>query len=106
MIEGLHVDVPAAEVKEAFRRRIEHHTERLAIHRRQLELLREAMGGDAREARGSGRNPIDEQQEKVTEHSDAIAYCSFMHDHLVADETYRLKEGEVFKLGIKGASRY
>lgn len=107
MIEGLHVDVPTAEIKEAFRRRAEHHTERLAVHKRQLELLMSAIDvSDRNLARGSGRSPIDEQEAKVKEHADAIAYCTFMSDHLVPGEIYRLEEGEIYKLGIRGASRF
>lgn len=104
MIQGLQLDVRAEELIERLDARIAHHRSRAASYEAQLDKLAEVQA-DPEEAddpiralrHGSPREGLDR---KFREHRDRAAFLTFLREHIVSGEIYRLEESDLRTLEI------
>lgn len=107
MIEGLHADVPSAELRELCLSqalfhdgRAEFYTEHAAAMKKLAEAT-SAVGGQPSLQQYSGRSPNwEDMANKAREHSSAARHLRFLAEHLVPTEVYRLGHSDLAKLGI------
>src|SRR5262245_7646606 len=105
MIEGLHVDVTSDELKKLLVGRLKYHEEKIALYTQQREKLVEAEKLLAEEAAqmskfSGSRTPLDSVEESLKQHRRQVIYYKFMAEHVVLNETYRLHENDLSRLGI------
>jgi hypothetical protein len=96
MINGIHCDVSCDEMRALLEERIVHHQEKVSFYSRSASEL-EANGlGET----GHSRDPLRDIREKAAEHGRKVAFLTFIREHLVAGETYRLSESDLHHLGF------
>ena len=104
MIEGLHVDVSAAELKELLLGRLKYHDDKVSHYEKQLGEMEKIDRALAEEAevfsKTSTASPKKSLEQAVQKHKDQTIYYRFMSTHLVMNETYRLSEADLTRLGI------
>lgn len=104
MIEGIKIDIPATELKALLKGRLEYHQERKAFYQKQYDLMAEAAKGDEERRSTLGKvsnsTPLESMQSSIEKHHNNIVYYTFLHDHVVPNETYRLEESDLLRLGI------
>lgn len=105
MIQGFQVDVHSAELVERLDGRIAHHRSRAASYEAQLGRLAEVQTDaddedDPVRAFRQGGSPREGLERKFREHRDRVAFLSFLREHVVPTETYRLDEGDLRTLEI------
>jgi hypothetical protein len=99
MIEGLKLDVKAEELATRLDERIAAHTAKVEAYAAQLERLGD-LGPDPSdddvmsELRGRG-SPRRSLERKHQEHRERVALLTFVRDHLVAGEVYRLDDQDL-----------
>jgi hypothetical protein len=96
MIEGIHCDVGAEEMRERLAERIAYHQSKVEFYSRSAKEL--ADNGLAET--GHSRDPARDIREKATEHQRHVGFLSFIREHLVPGETYRLGEQDMRRLGF------
>jgi len=100
MIEGLKLDIGAEELVQRLQERITYHRSKAESYGAQLEKLGEIQtpGEDEEDivsltrGRESPRLTIER---KVKEHLDRAAILTFLRDHIVPGEVYRLNEHDL-----------
>ena len=102
MIEGIKIELASAELREHLGGRAEHHRKKAESYEGQVVGLKEVADGD--EVRFHSANVVDTLQNKVREHRSKAALFSFLAEHLIPDETYRLSENDLTRIEI--VSRY
>ncbi len=103
MIEGLQIDVKSAELKSILQDRHKHHEEKAKGYRNQAAELRKVMKDieeDRAHSKVSSATPAEQMDRKASEHANKAVYFKFMIDHVVQDDTYRLKQEDLLRLGI------
>lgn len=105
MIEGLHIDVPGAEVRELLQKRATYFQERHRFYVQQLAQLETALGpADLAAGRfnvsSMRSDPRDALKSKVRQHARSLRYTRFLADHSIVGETYRLSTSDLERLGI------
>lgn len=105
MIEGLHVDVPSAELKELLIKRLHHHESRISFYTKQLaeiEKVDDALRAEAQQYSkvSNASGPVDSIRTSIQRHKDQCIYYRFVSEHLVPGETYRLEESDLRRLGF------
>jgi hypothetical protein len=101
MIEGLKLDVKADELVRLLNERIAHHQNRANTYEAQLRKL-SAIQDDSdndeedvvAELRGRG-SALHGVERKLRDHSDRAGVLTFVRDHIVRDEVYRLTEEDL-----------
>ena len=99
MIEGLKLDVRAEELKTRIGARIAEHQARVDAYARQLKRLAdiepEPDDDDVvSEIRGGG-SPRSAVERKHQQHSERVSLLTFLRDHLVEGEVYRLSQEDL-----------
>lgn len=104
MIEGIHVDVLADEMKELLLGRKVHHEKKLSLYKQQLESMLATEAALKEETLSVGKfsnaSPIKTMEESVERHTSCIAFYDFLAKHVVTGETYRLGQDDLRQLGI------
>lgn len=104
MIEGLQLDVTANELTERLEGRIAHHRSRATAYEAQLGKLAEVQtdGDDDDDPirRFRDGSPREGLERKLRTHRDRATYLTFLRDHIVPKETYRLDEDDLETLEI------
>ena len=104
MIQGLQLDISAEELIERLDARIAHHRSRAAFYEAQLGKLAEVetAADDEDDPIQSLRHgsPRDGLERKLRDHRDRAAFLTFLRDHIVPKETYRLEERDLRTLEI------
>jgi hypothetical protein len=104
MIQGIQLDVTAAELIERLGDRIAHHRSRAAACEAQLETLAgvetETYSADESIARIRFGSPREGLRERLREHRARAAFLTFLRDHLVPNETYRLTERDLRTIDV------
>jgi len=105
MIEGLQIDLKSAELKDMLAGRLKYHEDKLANYKGQLAKLEEMDAVLGEEERRIGKmsssgDPKQGMRDGIRKHSDQIIYYTFMVAHVVPNETYRLKEDDLRRLGL------
>jgi hypothetical protein len=110
MITGLHVDVPSAELKILLQKRLEHHQSKVRLYQEQVEKMQQVNAALQQEAegfhKGSTRSPEESLRESILKHENHAIYYRFMAEHVIPDETYRLNEQDLMRLGIDSRSAW
>lgn len=106
MIEGLQIDLSSEELKTQLTSRADYHKEKAEFYKKQVEDFRKAHESLAPELQYSNtmNSPVNNLEAKVEEHQKKSSIFSFMSEHLVLNETYRLSENDLNRLEI--ISRY
>lgn len=107
MIEGLKIDIKAAELQKLLVDRLNHNKERLAYWQAQRKHIETAMGPLAEEVKdaysklgSSSQSPLTTADNNIANHRKQILFYGFTSEHLVQDETYRLSEDDLSRIGI------
>ncbi len=101
MIEGLKLDVRAEELVRRLEERIAYHRSKAEAYGAQIEKLGEipSIGEEEEDdvvALTRGReSPRISLERKVKEHVDRAAILTFLRDHIVPGEVYRLSEQDL-----------
>ncbi len=90
MINGLHVDVSAKELREHLAVRAEYHVKKAKWYKSQAAAL--TQGGAAT---GMSNDPVRSLEESEQRHREKAAYFRFMERHIVQNETYRLSQDDL-----------
>lgn len=108
MIQGLHFDISSEELGTVLQTRIDQCEKKIQMFEaqaeKQAELTRELGKGDVEMPKFSGDQATN-LQAKAEEYKQKKKEYSFLKDHLINGETYRLDRGDLNYLGIV-ASRY
>lgn len=107
LIQGLHIDVSAAELKGLLEKRVEYHAHKTEIYERQLADLTKIDKTMADEAEEQGKytnntNAADAMKRTVKDHRDQGTFMKFLAAHIVTGATYRLAEADLQRIGVKG----
>ncbi len=101
MIEGLKLDVKAEELVRSLAERIRYHRSKAESYSAQIDKLGEvaSIGEEEEEdviafTRGH-ESPRTSLERKVKEHVERAAILTFLRDHLVPGEVYRLSEQDL-----------
>jgi hypothetical protein len=104
MINGLHIDVQGAELRDLLKGRLEYHERRAREYADQLVRLESLQQNMERELgaiqKTSNASPIDSVKQALTRHKNQVVYYKFVSDHVNLSETYRLSENELERIGI------
>ena len=104
MIQGLYIDVPSTELKTMLEGRLKYHQEKVVMYKNQLDGLVKLEASLDEEARQLGKTstatPKESMQQAIKKHGDQVIYYKFMAEHVVPNETYRLGEAELQRLGV------
>lgn len=100
MITGLHVDIPGNEVKTLLEKKAERHAERLSVHKQNLKQIED--GPRERRYLASGPDPADHARQAIDRHRYQLDLCTFMAEHVVVNEIYRVSHADLATLGFKG----
>lgn len=105
MIQGLQIDVKGSELKTMFENRLKYHADKATALQGNLEKLSDIEKTMDAEAESIGKfsnaSPRSSLETTIKKHKDQTIYYKFMVDHVVVDETYRLAEADLYKLGIQ-----
>ncbi len=105
MIEGLKVDVRAGEIVDRLDERIRYHRARVECSEQQLAKTA-AMGDEPDEEDGAMPfpgavpSPRFRIEHRLRGHQERIAALTFLREHVVEDEVYRLSEEDLTALEI------
>lgn len=91
MIQGLHVDIPASEMKAHLTARAEHHRAKALFYSQKTDELRK---GGLQET-GHTRDPLSDIDNRGKEHATKAARFAFVAAHVVTGETYRMSEHDL-----------
>jgi hypothetical protein len=104
MITGLHIDISSDELKELLLGRQKYHQNKVTAYEKQLDVMKkaEALLDEEREDIGkvSNRTPAESLESSLKKHANQVVYFTFMADHVVPNETYRLNESDLHRLGV------
>ena len=98
MIEGLKVEVKSAELVEHLERRAHYHEAKKTFYERQAASLAEGAASNP----GASNDPVTSLKQSATNHSNRAAFFSFLADHVVPKETYRLDEADLMRIELAG----
>lgn len=99
MITGLHFDVTTDELREHCNKMLAHHEEKVAFYETKLVGVNDLME-NFNQGGSMNQDPRKTFQDKVREHREKISSFTFIRDHLIANETYRMTGNELKSLDI------
>lgn len=94
MIQGLHFDVQSEELKDIISRQITKHVAKAKEYAGQLERL------SGLETSGGSMDPKKDLEGHRTHHENSVKTLTFLRDHVVPNETYRLSESDLATIGL------
>jgi hypothetical protein len=97
MIEGLKLDISSEELKNHLSKKIAHHKERERFYAEQVASLTK---GGVQPTNYSGGDPVRALKEKEERHTSRAELLTFLRDHLIPDQTYRLTEQDLVSIEI------
>lgn len=97
MIEGLKFEVKSAELVAHIGERQKYHTDKTNWYDSQIESLR---NGGVRPEAGVSNDPINSLERSRESHKMKAQLFTFMKEHIVPGEVYRLNEGDLARLEI------
>ena len=100
MIEGIRIDISSSELKEHLEERAEFHRKKSEWYSTQVTSLREGGVTPA----PMSNDPVASLANSASGHKEKAAYFSFLAQHLIPDELYRLTEDDMGNIEL--ASRY
>ena len=103
MIEGLQVDVKSAELKKILEERLDYHANKAKTYAKAAADLRQsvkAIEDDMSVGKVSGANPAQNLEQQAKTHTDSVNYYTFMLDHVITDDIYRLGQEDLRRLGV------
>ncbi len=106
IINGLHVDVPGAELKELMAARLKHHQEKAEFYEVQHKKMAEVDAEMAKEAAIHSKisnSAAETIESALKRHQNNIIYYKFMVNHVNVGAIYRLTENELQRLGIQSS---
>lgn len=108
MVNGLQVDVQSDELKKIIQSRVDYHAGRVATYEKQAAQLREILDGKEEKTIGKVSNgtPIQNLEDKATEHKDKLVHFKFLLDHVIVNDVYRLSQSDLQMLGIASRGNY
>jgi hypothetical protein len=110
IINGLQIEVPAAELKVMLEGRLKYHQDKVVAYTKQYEQMAQVEGLLAEEAnqigKTSNRSASDGVKEAIKKHKDQTVYYKFMSEHVVTSATYRLSENDLVRLGVQADRFY
>ena len=98
MIEGLFIELASSELKQHLAERAKYHKDRSKWYAEQIATLRAGL-----QASNISNNPIDSLERSAKRHKERFAYFTFMAEHLIPDETYRLSENDLNRIELVDA---
>ena len=99
MIEGLQIDISSEELKVHLAERAKYHRERAEWYNAQATSLRDGL-----RITHVTNDPVISLEDSTKRHQDNSAYFSFMAEHIIEDEIYRLPQDDLGRIEL--ASRY
>ena len=109
MIEGLKIDVKSAELKKILEERYGYHVEKSKTYSAAAQNLLASVKGieeDMSVGKVSHANPAQNLENQARTHHESSNYYKFMLEHVVQDDTYRLGQDDLRRLGIATATQY
>jgi len=110
MIQGLFIDVPSTELKAMLEDRRKYHQDKVSAYTQQLEGLEKLESALGEEARRMGKTstatPKENMEQAIQKHANQVIYYKFMAEHVVPNETYRLGDQELLRLGVQSERHY
>lgn len=110
VIEGLKIDVPAAELKKMLEGRLEYHQAKAKAYEEQqaqLQKVEDQLGEEAKKLSKVSHATVAETLESsIKKHKDQIIYYKFMAEHVIPNKTYRLQEHDLTRLGVQSNHHY
>ena len=100
MIEGLKIDISTAELRNHFEERAKYHRKKADWYHSQIKSLREGGVAPTR----MSNDPVGSLEHSASHHVTKTAYFTFMAEHLIPDEIYRLTEDDLGHIEL--ASKY
>ena len=102
MITGIHFDISSVELKEHFNRRVEHHKMKAAWYEKKSSEFKEGLDDEESRTKlsNSVSNPAEQFRSSMKQHLKKVGKFSFMRDHVIANETYRLEEADLINLEL------
>ena len=104
MIEGLHFDVPFEEMKKRLLIKVTHHLGRADWYRARVSDLK--AGSPNIDHNVTGGNPVSQLESRAETHQNRAEFFTFMADHLIKGETYRLSERDLITLEFISGGRF
>ena len=99
MIEGIFMDVTSAELDEHLRARALHHKDRAGTYARQSAELE---ADQSEHDQNLSNNPVRSLKDSQRHHQTRAELFTFMADHLVPNEVYRVSESDLTRLELIG----
>jgi hypothetical protein len=109
MVQGLQIDVKSEELIKILKERLDHHQAKADTYEakaKELGAQIKAIEEDMEFGKVSGGTPIEQLSKKAREHKDQAVWYNFMITHVVQQDTYRLDQRDLQRLGISGATYY
>lgn len=104
MIDGLKIELPSAELKTLLEGRLKYHQQKVDAYqaqRAQLEKIEVTLGEEARRmGKSSNASPLENVEDAIKRHQNQTVYYKFMAEHVIPNETYRLCENDLHRLGV------
>lgn len=103
MIEGLKVDVKSEELVKILTERMQHHLERSEAYNKKAAELKATLSGleeDLSVGKVSNNSASGGLETKAREHKDKSTYYKFLLDHVIQNDTYRLDQADLERLGV------
>jgi thymidine kinase len=98
MIEGLHIDISSAKLKDMIEERANVHGRKVMLYKEKIDALEQEseIEDDVEiEETSVSVNPEKSLKRRLKEHRARYNFFMFMAEHLVPDETYRLSLGDL-----------
>jgi L-lactate utilization protein LutC len=105
----LQIDVPSDELIKILKERLEHHKNKADTYEKKAKELGAqiaAIEEDMEVGKVSGGTPVEQLSKKAREHRDQANWYTFMIDHVVQKDTYRLDQRDLQRLGIAVGNHY
>lgn len=99
----MQVDVSSDELLKILKERKKHHDDKSAAYSKQageLTKVISAIEEDMDIGKVSNGTPAESMERKAREHSEKARYYEFMIDHVIKNDTYRLSQEDLVRLGI------
>jgi len=103
MINGLQVDVASDELTRIMQERLKYHQDKADVFEKNAAELMKTIKNieeDMSTGKVSGGNPAEQLQTKAREHKEKATYYKFMLEHVIKNDTYRLGQDDLARLGI------
>jgi hypothetical protein len=100
MIEGIRIEVKSEELTALLKERAAYHADKAAWYAEQIKNLK---NGGLRPEHVSN-DPLSGLERSHQDHQQKAALFSFLRDHVISGETYRLSENDLSRLEF--ISRY